>query len=250
MYKRKRSFSRNVRRKRSRSTRRNKRSYGSFALKRKPFARVYRNSLNKLYCNTVLIYNDNISINPVPEGGVLGFTRHVFRSNSLQDPDQTGTGHQPMFFDTYAGVYSKYRVTYAKITVRVINHFVNTEAATNYSYRLFIAHDRQAGTDLPSNMTEMLELGGANLRYRFVSPSLTGKLPILTLKGAPNRIAGLTKWDDQLLSAINTSPAVGTNFIIGIASADGVTDPPSVTLNVRIKYYCQFSDRTLAQPQN
>jgi hypothetical protein len=34
----------------------------------------------------------------------------VFRGNSLYDPDQTGTGAQPVYFDQWMALYSQYRV--------------------------------------------------------------------------------------------------------------------------------------------
>ena len=45
-------------------------------------------------------------------------TNRHFRLNSIFDPDQTSTGHQPMGRDTWAGIYKYYRVikTDVKIT--------------------------------------------------------------------------------------------------------------------------------------
>jgi len=44
----------------------------------------------------------------------------IFRGNGCFDPDATGAGHQPMGFDQLAGIYSRYRVLGAKITMRVV----------------------------------------------------------------------------------------------------------------------------------
>lgn len=43
---------------------------------------------------------------------------HVFRANSLYDPDSTGTGSQPANFDRWMAVYDHYTVLGARITVR------------------------------------------------------------------------------------------------------------------------------------
>lgn len=40
----------------------------------------------------------------------------IFRMNSLFDPDVTGTGHQPLYFDRYAALYNNYRVLGSRIT--------------------------------------------------------------------------------------------------------------------------------------
>lgn len=42
---------------------------------------------------------------------------HLFRCNSIFDPDYTGAGHQPYGHDTYQSIYNHYRVTKATITV-------------------------------------------------------------------------------------------------------------------------------------
>lgn len=43
---------------------------------------------------------------------------HVFRANSMYDPDFTGTGHQPSNFDRWTNVYDHYTVVGSKINVR------------------------------------------------------------------------------------------------------------------------------------
>jgi len=59
-------------------------------------------------------YSDTITLNP----GTAAITSHVFRVNSIFDPDLTGTGHQPLLHDEYDGIYSEYRVLkcIAKVT--------------------------------------------------------------------------------------------------------------------------------------
>lgn len=46
----------------------------------------------------------------------------VFNANSLFDPDNTGTGHQPTYFDQLSAVYKKYLVVGVQMTVEIINH--------------------------------------------------------------------------------------------------------------------------------
>lgn len=64
--------------------------------------------------NVVFRYSANISITPAA-ASVPG--SHVFRTNSLFDPDYTGVGSQPYGFDQYANIYKYYRVNKAVITV-------------------------------------------------------------------------------------------------------------------------------------
>ncbi len=48
-------------------------------------------------------------------------TKQLYRWNSVQDPDYTGAGHQPMYHDTYAGIYDHYVVVRSRATIRVMN---------------------------------------------------------------------------------------------------------------------------------
>jgi len=43
---------------------------------------------------------------------------YVFRWNSTFDPNQTGTGHQPLYRDVYASVYDHYAVVSARAIIR------------------------------------------------------------------------------------------------------------------------------------
>lgn len=47
---------------------------------------------------------------------------YIFRGNSLYDPNYTGVGHQPLYYDTYTSMYQKYRVLGSKITCKFINN--------------------------------------------------------------------------------------------------------------------------------
>lgn len=57
----------------------------------------------------------SITINLDPTAGQVA--SHVFRSNSIFDPDYTATGHQPYGFDQYAALYNHYRVDDANIVM-------------------------------------------------------------------------------------------------------------------------------------
>lgn len=56
---------------------------------------------------------------PVQLNCVAGvMNTHVWNANSLYDPDQTGTGHQPMYYDQMNLIYDHYVVIAAKITLK------------------------------------------------------------------------------------------------------------------------------------
>lgn len=62
-----------------------------------------------------LRYAERIDIAPAAPAS-FGF--HNFCANGIWDPNITGTGHQPMGFDQWAGFYNHYVVIGSKITVK------------------------------------------------------------------------------------------------------------------------------------
>lgn len=52
--------------------------------------------------------------------GTTVAARNTFRANSLFDPDYTGTGHQPYYFDQWATMYNNYTVTGCHVRVQFV----------------------------------------------------------------------------------------------------------------------------------
>jgi hypothetical protein len=48
-----------------------------------------------------------------------GFTYHQWSCNGLYDPNITGTGHQPMYFDQLIGLYDHYTVLRSRFKIQV-----------------------------------------------------------------------------------------------------------------------------------
>jgi hypothetical protein len=65
-----------------------------------------------------LVYQENsipFAASPTPAA-------QVFRVNSLFDPNLTGTGHQPDFFDQWKTMYSEYLVTGVRAEITICNN--------------------------------------------------------------------------------------------------------------------------------
>ena len=60
---------------------------------------------------TKLKYVENIVLSSA--AGAVG--RNVFSPQNMFDPNQTGTGHQPMFWDQFIALYDKYMGCWACI---------------------------------------------------------------------------------------------------------------------------------------
>ena len=63
---------------------------------------------------TTLRYQETLSLSS-SSGALFGY---VYNLNGLYDPNHTGTGHQPLYFDQLMTIYNHYIVIGAKITVK------------------------------------------------------------------------------------------------------------------------------------
>jgi len=70
-----------------------------------------------LQLSMVLSYSDFVAI--ASAAGVIGTQK--FRCNGLFDPDVTGTGHQPLYFDNFMAIYDHFTVTKSKLTWKFCN---------------------------------------------------------------------------------------------------------------------------------
>lgn len=78
--------------------------------------------------------------------GSLG--KYFFSCNSIFDPDRTATGHQPLYHDTYQGIYDHYAVIDSKLTYR----FINT--STSYFNAGCTIEDDSGGTTVVDTVIE------------------------------------------------------------------------------------------------
>lgn len=74
--------------------------------------------------NVTMTYVDGNTIHAGAGTGLYSYWS--YRANSLYDPDQTGTGHQPMGRDQWALFYTYYVVTEAEIAVTFTPQSVST----------------------------------------------------------------------------------------------------------------------------
>lgn len=225
----------------------------------KIYAPRFHNPFSKDYEMVQLKYSELITMNPTVDSLTTGngTSGHQFSFNNLWDLNWTGIGGQPMYRDNYAQVFDKYKVSFAKIKITVVNHSVNTAvwngsavvAQPNSSYRLAILRDIDS-SDYPSNMEALLQQNASNCKWRYVAPQLNGRLPTLSMKCAPHKTAGVSYGDDTLTADQSNPPAKNVKASIFIVSGDGITDPPEVRLRVEMTYYVKFFDRKSNQTLN
>lgn len=169
---------------------------------------------------------------------IVGQTLYYsFRGNSLYDPNLTGSGHQPLFFDQYASIYQRYMVFGSKIRVSITNP---TSSPLNVVL--------QSGTDnyLGSNYAQILEQPGAKVT-RTIPPS-NQVTAVIQNFSTTRRACGLSKKEvsEENYSALvtgNPNEIWYHNLLFQNAYAIGV----NVYITVQITYYAQFYDRLIAE---
>lgn len=144
-------------------------------------------------------------------GGALGAVgSHVFRMNSLFDPDLSGVGHQPMFFDQFCGAvgsapYGRYRVLASTATCTFTQVTAPATAAVNTGPLVVgLTNHNTAGlfTIDPENICET-----SNTKWFHLGDKAAGNnTKIISATYNPMRDLGLAVDDDTVSAPYNANP--------------------------------------------
>lgn len=164
-----------------------------------------------------------------------GKSSYIFSCNNLFDPNVTGTGHQPHYFDQYMGLYDHYRVSSSRIKVSFYNHttFTPTPATAGCAIALFI--DDDATVSLSNQFDEYEREGSINtiVTSNLVSPR------ILRKKWNAKTAFGVKANGDAMEGTNGASPTEQQYFIIAVQAEP--TD--IVTVLVELEYDSTFTEQ-------
>ena len=164
---------------------------------------------------TKLRYVDNFNLTGA--AGVVG--ANVFRFNSCFDPDLSGVGHQPMYFDQFCGAtgtgpYGRYRVTSAKATVSFMQTNPPAIAATNLGPIVVGLRTGAASGLYATNLSGLCE--ASNTTWTQLGDKAGGNnLKVLTATYSPRRDLGVSADDDTVSAAYNGNPSQVFHLIPG-----------------------------------
>lgn len=184
---------------------------------------------------TKLKYSDIMTITT----GAGGVGLHVFRGNSIFDPDQTGVGHQPMYHDNYENIYQRYLVRGAKCQIKAVNH-----SGTDSCILMLVAStDQFAMGDVNAQTT--LE---QNYSKRTAIMSVASQNPTaVSLYCSTSKVLGLRKGqiisDDLFGAHFGASPTDLWYFNIGIVGMNATVGVP-IRIQILITYYIECFDRS------
>lgn len=162
-------------------------------------------------------------------------TNQVMRLNSLFDPNFTGVGHQPKYFDQLAAVYGTYIVLSTDFKVKLSNANSNS-----VRYAIAVSDSSQSVTgvqDLSESKRSVSGFLGLNSGAEAVKEH-TGSINMATLHGDKFIDA-----QDNLQSGVAASPQDPAYLTIAVADAN-LTAAVSVFCEISMMFHCAFKDFT------
>lgn len=175
------------------------------------------------YCETVDITS------------VLGvMQKYQWRVNGMYDPNTTGTGHQPFYFDQMAAIYNHYTVIGSKIVIEVA-----PESNTSGGYYAGLYIDDDSNTTNIDSITTLAEQTSG----KFITHAPDGdKTHKLVAKWSAKKVfGGSVMANSNLGSSVTTDPIEQQHFTLGIQgfSTSGNT---SIKAMVTIHYIAVWDE--------
>lgn len=182
-----------------------------------------------------LTYADQFTLDP----GVGGTpATYVFRANGCNDPDYTGTGHQPYGWDEYTTLYNHYIVLGSKIELVATNSGDDTNSMNLIS--LYVS----ANSTVASNaLTDVLER--PNQKYILVGARNAGPKKLWKNFSA-KRFFDLTDLNDNrdhMGAAVNADPTEQAYFIVAASPYQAGVNTNATACTIKITYIVRFSER-------
>lgn len=184
---------------------------------------------------TTIRYCDVLALNV----SSLATASQNYRANGIFDPDSTGTGHQPMYRDQYAGIYDHYVVLGSKIEVKFHSNATNPTLVT-----------LNGDDDSTVSTTDTTRMEANNGVFTWVQAiGSDGTNASLFMTYSPNSDLGIdAKADGAARTLVSADPAEQWYFCIR-AIQFASTALQTVYATVEIEYTVKFSELT-NQAQN
>lgn len=178
-----------------------------------------------------------------PTSGTISFTQ--FRANGLYDPDYTGTGHQPHWYDTWASVYDHYVVKKSYITCIFTNRNDSATAGNVFcGVQVTDFSNSIAGGGSDGDITKLVESG---TRYKPLGIA-GGSDSTKTIKAVfdAKRMFKFTNAQDErgLIGAnFGSDPTETAFFNVWAGTSASGTVANYISVLVIIDYVCTLSEK-------
>jgi len=181
---------------------------------------------------TKLRYHESIAY--VSAAGSV--TQNIFRFNSLFDPNETGLGHQPHYFDQLSAVYGRYVVVASTIKATFMPV---TETAATACWKFGIVG--QSGGTISASADINCELGHSvwdQINGRTGGPNQK----TLMLSYTPGACLNLTTKDTDAGALVSANPDQTYKAVVWTADLQA-TGNTNMIVNIEFVYDVVFTDR-------
>lgn len=165
--------------------------------------------------------------------GTIG--HYNFSCNGLYDPNVTGTGHQPMYFDTLMGIYDHYTVIGSKAKVTCLPN-VSSNGLTNF-FGVYINDD---ATRTPATLAALQEQTTAKNGSFAYASNMTKSLT--TKWSAKSTFGGSVLGNDNLQGTASTNPTEQSMFTVWASNYPGEATNYTAYFNIEIEYIAVFDE--------
>ena len=189
-----------------------------------------------------LTYWDQKQFTTSTTAGLLNPTAQIYRLTGLFDPDVTGTGHQPYFYDQWCTFYDRYRVISATWTVTAYQDLGGSDTTRYLTAKMYSSNESIGALD---ETIEALENKSFKKKLMYDRDANGGRPPTITLSGKVNSQAFHPSQNVGSLGALcSANPATMVNLGIGYGNANGsgTATATGMIVMVRIKFRVMFSE--------
>lgn len=178
-----------------------------------------------------LRYCDVIQLNPTTFDVI---EEHRFRANSCYDPDRSGSGHQPRYFDQYAALYEAYEVLGSRISCKFDSSVSATPGAI-----VGVNRDNDTST---TYYTRSALMENPNSKYKVLAAKAT-KPVYMACNWSARKTFGPNYNRDDNEALVGANPSNVSDFVVWAINEYGSEDPAAINITVTIDYIVKFSER-------
>lgn len=219
--------------------------------RRSGYQRNFPGSMNKSpfppYKLYKLQYTDHTNLITTGSGSTALGAQKLINLNSVYDPDQSGTGHQPFGYDELAAVYNRYKVLGCSVDLYFTDTLGTGNDGGGQTVCWQINNPSNSGSTIAGLQTNVVRErsmgGGCHLSDTDVRKRIKFFIPMY-------KAAGITKLQfnsdpDNYTGAVTSNP--GNLIQLALASADlrGDTNTKSVLCHYRLTYHVIMYDRKI-----
>ena len=192
---------------------------------------------------TKLRYNDTVVLDSTTGTSVA----HVLRMNSAFDPDFTGTGHQPIYFDRYAAIYNSYRVIGAHLKVHFCQQPYNNDGLLGVGPHLYGINGSPTSTTFGTSGRNRSEQNDSI--YRVVAPLAATGVTTLTWNFSPETKLDRPRHDDTVGALVTADPLWVYYAHIWVADLNAPANSP-IYVSYSLEQTVEFFNLALPQAEN